>query len=160
MGSVLVVILVACVALVWVRGVRVNRRRWLQRLGLPGIWHCAAEQGSQTLELTGEHGTARLRWRGWEAAWRSERNQPLVRCFLAAIRATGPDGTRPRYVVKTGTSDMNVVAPTWRCPILAYGPGDAALDHTPEERLSLDEYVQAIQVLTEALKQIDEVPTL
>ena len=34
----------------------------------------------------------------------------------------GGDASR-RFVLKTGTSDMNVVARRWRCPILAYGPG-------------------------------------
>jgi [amino group carrier protein]-lysine/ornithine hydrolase len=59
---------------------------------------------------------------------------------------------RPGFGLKTGTSDMNVVGPAWRCPILAYGPGDSALDHTPHEHLSLDEYWQAILVLEGALR--------
>ena len=71
---------------------------------------------------------------------------PLVRSFLAAIRSV--DSTvQPGFVVKTGTSDMNVVGPIWRCPIVAYGPGDSALDHTPNEHLSLDEYWRAVLVL-------------
>ncbi len=62
-----------------------------------------------------------------------------------------PD-TRPGFVVKTGTSDMNVVGPAWQCPILAYGPGDSNLDHTPNEHIHLDEYWQAVQVLELALR--------
>jgi len=46
---------------------------------------------------------------------------------------------------------MTVVGPAWRCPIVAYGPGDAALDHTPEERIALDDYLRAIRVLTDVL---------
>jgi LysW-gamma-L-lysine carboxypeptidase len=46
---------------------------------------------------------------------------------------------------------MTVVGPVWQCPILAYGPGDASLDHTPEERIVLAEYLRAIDVLTEVL---------
>jgi LysW-gamma-L-lysine carboxypeptidase len=88
--------------------------------------------------------------RGYEPAWRSGRNNGLVRAFLAAIRSVDPT-VRPGFVVKTGTSDMNVVAPAWQCPILAYGPGDSALDHTPHEHLSIDEYGCAIDVLEEAL---------
>jgi LysW-gamma-L-lysine carboxypeptidase len=34
---------------------------------------------------------------------------------------------------------------------VAYGPGDASLDHTPEERIVLDDYLRAIRVLTEVL---------
>jgi LysW-gamma-L-lysine carboxypeptidase len=49
---------------------------------------------------------------------------------------------------------MNVVAPHWPVPTAAYGPGDSALDHTPEERLSLDEYDRAVAVLTDALTRL------
>ena len=59
--------------------------------------------------------------------------------------------TAPRFTLKLGTSDMTVVGPAWRCPIVAYGPGDAALDHTPEERIVLDDYARAIHVLTDVL---------
>ena len=63
-------------------------------------------------------------------------------------------GTRPRYKLKTGTSDMNVVGPHWKCPIVAYGPGDSRLDHTPEERISLTEYLKSIQVLIKVLETV------
>jgi LysW-gamma-L-lysine carboxypeptidase len=67
-----------------------------------------------------------------------------VRAFLAAIRAGAGD---PGFVVKTGTADMNVVGPAWGCPILAYGPGDSRLDHTPHEHLSISELQRSIDVL-------------
>ena len=101
--------------------------------------------------LVGQHATVELHFSGYEPAWRSGRNNALVRSFLAAIRTVQP-GTRPGFVVKTGTSDMNVVGPAWQCPILAYGPGDSRLDHTPNEHIVLDEYWRAVQVLTQALK--------
>ncbi len=93
-------------------------------------------------------GDADLRVTGLEPAWRSERTSPLARAFVASFRQ---HGTRPRFKVKTGTSDMNVLGPVWKCPIAAYGPGDASLDHTPEERISLAEYGRAIDVLRSAL---------
>ena len=49
---------------------------------------------------------------------------------------------------------MCVVGPAWMCPIVAYGPGDSKLDHTPDEHMVLDEYIRAIDVLTFALKQL------
>jgi LysW-gamma-L-lysine carboxypeptidase len=79
-----------------------------------------------------------------EQAVRVEKNTPLARAMLAAIRAQGGE---PRFVVKTGTSDLNVVASRWRCPMLAYGPGDSALDHTPDEHISIAEYLRAVGVL-------------
>ncbi|MCE1252611.1 MAG: [LysW]-lysine hydrolase [Anaerolineae bacterium] len=81
-------------------------------------------------------------------AYRSDKNNFAVRSMLAAIRQAG--GT-PGFTVKTGTSDMNVVVPVWRCPTLAYGPGDSSLDHTPNEHISISEYHQAIEVLSTAL---------
>jgi LysW-gamma-L-lysine carboxypeptidase len=57
-------------------------------------------------------------------------------------------------VVKTGTSDMNIVAPVWNCPILAYGPGDSSLDHTPDEHILLSEYGLGVQVLADVLRRL------
>jgi LysW-gamma-L-lysine carboxypeptidase len=47
-----------------------------------------------------------------------------------------------------------VVGPVWQCPILAYGPGDSALDHTPHEHVNLAEYERAIAVLAQALRNL------
>jgi [amino group carrier protein]-lysine/ornithine hydrolase len=81
-------------------------------------------------------------------AWQCEKNTPLVRALLSSIRAAG--GT-PNFVYKTGTADLNIVAPLWQCPAVVYGPGDSALDHTPDEHISLEEYRKAINVLSEVL---------
>jgi [amino group carrier protein]-lysine/ornithine hydrolase len=97
--------------------------------------------------------TIECRFRGVEQAWRADRQNALVRSFLSAIRAVDP-AIQPGFVLKTGTSDMNVVAPVWRCPIVAYGPGDSALDHTPNEHLLLDEYWRAVAVVEAALRNL------
>jgi LysW-gamma-L-lysine carboxypeptidase len=102
-------------------------------------------------EICGSRTTIECCFRGVEQPWRGDRQNPLVRSFLSAIRSMDSP-TQPGFVLKTGTSDMNVVAPRWRCPIVAYGPGDSALDHTPHEHLSLDEYWRAIKVLELALR--------
>ena len=81
-------------------------------------------------------------------AYRAEKNTPLVRAFLAGIRKAG--GT-PSFSLKTGTADMNIVAPVWGTPIVAYGPGDSTLDHTAEEHILISEYQKAIEVLAEVL---------
>jgi [amino group carrier protein]-lysine/ornithine hydrolase len=94
---------------------------------------------------------AKVSARGHEQAFVGDRDNALTRAMRGAIRATG--GT-PRFVHKTGTSDMNVVGPVWQCPIIAYGPGDSALDHTPEEHIDLDEYLRAVHVLTAALERL------
>jgi len=89
-------------------------------------------------------------FKGEERAWRGDRNNPLVRSFLAGVR-TEDASAQLGFVLKTGTSDMNVVAPVWKCPIVAYGPGDSALDHTPNEHLPLDEYWKAVNVISHTL---------
>ena len=91
---------------------------------------------------------AAIQFRGRETAFRASRSTPLARAFVRAIHGLGQ---RARFKVKSGTSDMNVVGPVWRCPILAYGPGDSALDHTPHEHIDLQEYHRAIEVLTDVL---------
>jgi LysW-gamma-L-lysine carboxypeptidase len=44
----------------------------------------------------------------------------------------------------------------WDCPIIAYGPGDSSLDHTPDEHLPLVEYEQAVRVLTYLIEHLPE----
>jgi len=88
---------------------------------------------------------------GDEPAYRAPKNTALVRAFLAGIRS---QGGAPAFALKTGTSDMNVVGPVWGCPILAYGPGDSSLDHTPHEHINLAEYGRAIAVLEDALRHL------
>ncbi len=88
---------------------------------------------------------------GYEPAYRADKHTPLVRAFTTSIRASGG---RPGFKVKTGTSDMNVIGPAWQCPIVAYGPGDSSLDHTPNEHIVLDEYLRAIEVLERVIGRL------
>ncbi len=103
-------------------------------------------QALELLELVAGDGELRL-LDGIEC-FRAEKNNPLVRAFLSAIRK---EGGQPGFMVKTGTSDMNLVGPAWSCPILAYGPGDSSLDHTPDEHILISEYLAGVKVLREAL---------
>lgn len=102
------------------------------------------------------------------------RDSRLAACFRSAIRSLG--GV-PVATLKTGTSDWNVVAERWErsapslalasgrtagpsegglredpsrahaWQVVAYGPGDSSLDHSPEERLEVAEYLRSIEVL-------------
>ncbi|MBC8163021.1 MAG: [LysW]-lysine hydrolase [Roseiflexaceae bacterium] len=96
---------------------------------------------------------AALRFHDGCPAYQGEKNTPLARAMLKAVRGAG--GT-PGFLLKTGTSDMNVVGPAWRCPILAYGPGDSSLDHTPDEHVEIAEYERAIDVLVQALRNLGD----
>ena len=81
-------------------------------------------------------------------AWACEKNKKLVRGFLSGIRSQGGE---PRFVYKTGTADLNIVAPVWQCPSVVYGPGDSSLDHTPNEHIAFDDYSKAVRVLSAVL---------
>jgi [amino group carrier protein]-lysine/ornithine hydrolase len=106
---------------------------------------------SQAIELiSGAAGNADVKIEDSIPAFRAEKNTPLVRAFLASIRQSGG---QPGFSLKTGTSDMNLAGPTWpKAPILAYGPGDSNLDHTPEEHIQVSEYLTGIRVLAAALE--------
>jgi LysW-gamma-L-lysine carboxypeptidase len=81
---------------------------------------------------------------------RTPRSTPVARAFVAAIAGAGGEAT---FKVKSGTSDMNILAPAWGCPMVAYGPGDSRYDHTPMERLSLADYTRSIAVLQTVLRR-------
>ncbi|MDY7042278.1 MAG: M20/M25/M40 family metallo-hydrolase, partial [Chloroflexota bacterium] len=94
---------------------------------------------------------AKLSFAGSDPPFRAEKNTALVRALLRAIRA---GGGQPRFKLKTGTSDMNVVGPAWDCPIVAYGPGDSALDHTPDEHIGIEEFYRGVDVLARVLEAL------
>lgn len=75
----LIAVIAACVA--WVGANRAGRRRWLQRLHLPGQWEWEGHDGS--LELTGELEGGRYRIlegeREERGAWRLEGHELVLR---------------------------------------------------------------------------------
>lgn len=100
---------------------------------------------ARVYELAGD---AEVTIEGIQYGYRTGKGSKLTPPFLRGIRA---EGGQPRFTAKLGTSDMNVVGPVWNCPIVAYGPGDSSLDHTPDERIVLEDYRRAIRVLTSVL---------
>lgn len=101
------------------------------------------------LECWAHEENIHISFSGEEAAYQSTRTTPLARVFIAALRSTG---VQPTFKNKTGTSDMNVVGPVWGKNIVAYGPGDSRLDHTPQEHIRIAEYTHAIDVLELVLR--------
>ena len=96
-------------------------------------------------------GEAEITVDGRQEGYRTEKRSPITAPFLRNIRAQG--GT-PRFTLKLGTSDITVVGPAWKCPVVAYGPGDASLDHTPHEHIVLADYLKAVRVLTGVLEAL------
>ncbi len=100
-------------------------------------------------QMRGWCDSGRISFPYWEPPFQAEKNTPLVHALLQAVREAGG---RPRFKLKTGTSDMNVVGPAWEVPVVAYGPGDSTLDHTPDEHIDLAEFRKGIEVLSRALR--------
>ena len=103
------------------------------------------------LERWADEDEAHISFSGEEAAFQTTRTTSVSRAFISAIRTIGG---QPVFKHKTGTSDMNVVGPAWGQNIVAYGPGDSRLDHTPQEHIHIAEYTQAIDILELVLKEL------
>jgi len=52
---------------------------------------------------------------------------------------------------KTGTGDMNLLGTALGIPMVTYGAGDSKLDHTVDESIDLDEYLDSIRILEKGL---------
>jgi LysW-gamma-L-lysine carboxypeptidase len=87
---------------------------------------------------------------GGVKAYESSKNNPLINAFSIAIRKVLT--RRPVLLKKTGTSDMNLMAEAYKAPMIAYGPGNSKLDHSPEEHVEIQEYERSIEVYREALR--------
>ncbi len=79
------------------------------------------------------------------------RNEPAAVALCGAIRA---EGGVPTLWRRGGSSDLNVVAPAWGIGGVAYGPGDARLDHTERESLAIDELQRAARILRGAVESL------
>jgi LysW-gamma-L-lysine carboxypeptidase len=118
----------------------------------PGADPSALERAASALARDGEVRVS-VTTQGREDPVRTPRTSELARAFARAIAATGGQTT---FKEKSGTSDMNILYPAWRCPMVAYGPGDSRYDHTPIERLSISEYARSIAVLKGVLSRASD----
>ncbi len=128
---------------------------WLAwQTGTPLPATIAATSPDRPLDFPFEGGAikGRITFGGVEPAWLTPRRNHLCRSLQGAIRQEA--GRKARFSVKTGTCDMNVVGPVWQCPVVAYGPGDSRLDHTPHEHIALPEFHASTRILTRALQTL------
>jgi LysW-gamma-L-lysine carboxypeptidase len=79
----------------------------------------------------------------------SDKRSPLVRALSRSIWRNR--GAKVGLINKTGTGDMNIYGRSTGTPSITYGPGDPHLDHTPHERIGVQDYLDSITVLREAL---------
>ncbi|MEK6985380.1 MAG: M20/M25/M40 family metallo-hydrolase [Candidatus Thermoplasmatota archaeon] len=112
-----------------------------------------AEAQRRIAELAQQNGAEVLFSEAMPAAESSSRSA-LVARLKTAIRAAGME---PRLKRKTGTADFNHLAQWFPgVPLVAYGPGDSHLDHTPNERIELAELERGVRVLDRTFSLLAE----
>jgi LysW-gamma-L-lysine carboxypeptidase len=86
-------------------------------------------------------------------AYEADTTSTLVRAFQRAILLKLK--TKPSLVRKTGTGDMNTFAHKKSAACVTYGPGLSRTSHTDGEMVQIKDYLDSIEVLKEALRQLD-----
>jgi LysW-gamma-L-lysine carboxypeptidase len=76
-------------------------------------------------------------------------NSELVKAFKVAIKKV--KGVDAKLVRKTGSGDMNIFGKEVKVPTITFGPCDAKLGHTPYEEVNVQEYLDSIEILKEAI---------
>ncbi|MEM4916840.1 MAG: M20/M25/M40 family metallo-hydrolase [Acidilobaceae archaeon] len=71
----------------------------------------------------------------------------------AISRALAKLGLKPRYVVKSGTSDMTILSKITN-NIAENGPGAPELSHTDNEAMSIDDYIAGIRVYANTIIEL------
>jgi LysW-gamma-L-lysine carboxypeptidase len=79
---------------------------------------------------------------------------PLVHALSLSIRKV--IGKPATLLCKTGTGDMNLLGKAMNLPIVTYGPGDSHLDHTLDEHIEIEEYLNSIAIYKETILKIAE----
>ena len=59
--------------------------------------------------------------------------------------------SKPQFVNKTGTGDMNVLGTSLDVPVITYGPGNPHLSHTSDESIVIDEFLTSIDIYKDSI---------
>jgi len=87
-------------------------------------------------------------------AFEADRRSLLVRALSWAIRKITLNYAS--FSRKTGTGDMNVLGNALNIPVVTYGPGNSNLDHTPNEHIDIQEYLNSIQIYRKTLMKLPQ----
>ena len=104
-----------------------------------------------TVKKSHPEATINIRWSDSTDPYRVRLNSPLVRAISRSILRTG---RKPTMVMKSGTGDMNTYALAYGIEAVTYGPGDAKLSHTSDERVSVKEILACCSVIVNATKDL------
>ena len=86
-------------------------------------------------------------------AYEADTTSILVRAFQRAVLLRLK--AKPNLVRKTGTGDMNTFAHKKNTACVTYGPGLSRTSHTDGEMVQVRDYLESIEVLKEAIRQLD-----
>lgn len=78
-------------------------------------------------------------------------NSPLVRALSRSILKKG---SKPQFITKSGTGDMNTYAQVFGVDAVTYGPGEAKLSHSSEEYVAVNEIISCAEVISGAVKEL------
>jgi LysW-gamma-L-lysine carboxypeptidase len=84
----------------------------------------------------------------------ADKKSILVRAFSRAIWKKRNE--QVKLINKSGTGDMNIFGRRTSIPVITYGPGDPHLDHTSNEHIVFKDYMDAIDILVDAMKRLYE----
>ncbi|MEM1530525.1 MAG: M20/M25/M40 family metallo-hydrolase [Candidatus Bathyarchaeia archaeon] len=101
----------------------------------------------------GDYGfTIRLRIVDRIEPYVARRDTPVISSLREAILEE--TGEEARLIRKTGTGDMNIFGAHYNVPVATYGPGESSLSHTPNEYISIPEYLVGIKIYKRAIRKI------
>jgi LysW-gamma-L-lysine carboxypeptidase len=86
--------------------------------------------------------------------YEADKDSVLVRGLSWAVRKVRE---KPATLLrKTGTGDMNLLGNILSIPTVTYGPGDSRLDHTEDEHIDVNDYLDSIKILKIGLEKAFE----
>ncbi len=83
--------------------------------------------------------------------YRVSLNSPLVRALSRSILKSG---SKPQFITKSGTGDMNTYAQVFGVDAVTYGPGEAKLSHSSDENVSIKEIFDCANILSNTVNEL------
>ncbi|MEM2144225.1 MAG: M20/M25/M40 family metallo-hydrolase [Candidatus Jordarchaeaceae archaeon] len=84
--------------------------------------------------------------------FRAEKDSIIVKELAKAIRDV--KDKEPRYIRKTGTCFMNLIGRWFNIHTVSFGPGDPALEHTNNEHIEKQEFLESIDIFKKTIEKV------
>ncbi len=87
--------------------------------------------------------------------YRTDKKSKIVQATINAI--TEVLNKKSKVLRKTGTCFMNIIGQKMQIPIISYGPGDPQAEHTDNEYIEIQEFLNSIKVYKKIIELLLEV---